>query len=208
MGKFTILHGLAAPLMRENIDTDAIIAAQAMMGGQVTRPGEKLFTSWRYQADGQENPDFVLNRPRYRGARILVAGRNFGCGSSREHAVWALIGYGISCVIAPSFGEIFYDNSFQNGLLPAIVPAADAQCIAAALESAADPSLTVDLARRRITLPDGTNLAFAVPAERREALLQGLDELSLLLTRQAAADAWQHRDRSERPWVYGARCAA
>jgi 3-isopropylmalate/(R)-2-methylmalate dehydratase small subunit len=207
MEKFTVLHGRAAPIMRENIDTDAIISAQAMMGGQLMRPGEKLFTNWRYQADGQENPDFVLNRPRYRGARILVAGRNFGCGSSREHAVWALAGYGIRCVIAESFGEIFYDNSFQNGLLPAIVPAADAQCIAEALEHAADPCLTIDLAERRVALPDGAAVSFSVPDERREALLQGLDDLSFLLNYQVRIDDWLRQDRADRPWIHEARGA-
>ena len=207
MEKFTLLHGLAAPIMRENIDTDAIIAAQAMMGGQLKRPGEKLFTRWRFQADGQENPDFVLNRPRYRGARILVTGRNFGCGSSREHAVWALAGYGIRCVIAESFGEIFYDNSFQNGLLPAIVPAAGAQHIAEALERAAEPWLTIDLAQRRIALPEGAALSFSVPDERQEALLQGLDDLSFLLNHQARIDAWARQDRRDRPWIHEARGA-
>jgi 3-isopropylmalate/(R)-2-methylmalate dehydratase small subunit len=205
MEKFSVLRGLAAPIMRDNIDTDAIIAAQAMMGGQVARPGEKLFTGWRYRADGEENPDFVLNQPRYRGARILVAGRNFGCGSSREHAVWALVGYGIRCVIAASFGEIFYDNAFQNGLLPAIVPAADAQRVAAALEQAADPRLTVDLAQRRVTLPDGAALEFSVPDERREALREGLDDLSFLLARRPAIDDWARRDRRDRSWAYPAR---
>jgi 3-isopropylmalate/(R)-2-methylmalate dehydratase small subunit len=208
MEKFTVLQGIAAPMLRDNIDTDAIIAAQAMVGGMLTDPGRKLFTAWRYRADGSENPDFVLNRPRYRGARIIVAGRNFGCGSSREHAVWALAGYGIGCVIAPSFGEIFYDNACQNGLLPAIVPVADVERIAAVLEAAGDPSLTVDLEALRVILPDGGSVAIAVPAERREALLQGLDELSFLLSRSAETERWTRQDRQARPWIRTPREAA
>ncbi len=207
METFTVLRGPAAPIMRDNIDTDAIIAAQAMMGGQLKRPGEKLFTGWRYLADGRENPDFVLNRPRYRGARILVAGRNFGCGSSREHAVWALTGYGVRCVIAASFGEIFYDNSFQNGLLPAIVPAPDAVRVAEALERAAEPFLTIDLTQRRLTLPDGAVLGFSVPEERRQALLQGLDDLSFLLNYREAIEDWARRDQKDRPWIHETRAA-
>lgn len=207
MTPFTVRRGRAAPMLRDNINTDVIIAAQAMVGGMLTDPGTKLFTTWRYRADGSENPDFVLNRPRYRGATILVAGRNFGCGSSREHAVWALAGYGIDCVIAPSFGEIFYDNAFQNGLLPALAPIEQVAWIGAALEAAAEPALTVDLQTLSVHLPDGTSLPIAVPAERREALLRGMDELSFLLARTAEIATWTDADHAARPWIRTARQA-
>jgi 3-isopropylmalate/(R)-2-methylmalate dehydratase small subunit len=205
MERFTILSGRAAPLMRANIDTDAIISAQAMIGGQLSDPGAKLFTRWRFEENGRERPDFVLNAPRYRGASVLVAGPNFGCGSSREHAVWALVGYGIRCVVAASFGEIFYDNSFQNGLLPAIVSAADAERIAGLLEQANDPAVTVDLNECKIRFPNGVAFDFTVPKERREALLNGLDDLSFLLGRKDQVDAWVRADRARRPWAHAAR---
>jgi len=207
MTPFATLRGIAAPLMRENIDTDAIISAQAMVGGRVERPGDVLFTAWRYRADGSENPDFVLNTPRYRYATVLVSARNFGCDSSREHAVWALTGYGIRCVIAPSFGEIFYDNAFQNGLLPAIVDDAVAQRIAEALERADRPELEVDLEQRRLVLPEGEAIGFAVPEERRQALLQGLDDLAFLLARAAETDRWATETRREHPWMLAGRRA-
>ena len=204
MTPFTVRRGRAVPMLRDNINTDAIIAAQAMIGGMLTDPGTKLFTTWRYRADGSENPDFVLNRPRYRGATIIVAGRNFGCGSSREHAVWALAGYGIDCVIAPSFGEIFYDNACQNGLLPAIAPIEQVERIAAALEVAAESVLTVDLQTLSVHLPDGASLPIAVPTERREALLHGMDDLSFLLARTAEITTWSAADHAARPWIHAA----
>ena len=207
MTPFTVRRGRAVPMLRDNINTDAIIAAQAMIGGTLTDPGAKLFTTWRYRADGSENPDFVLNRSRYRGATILVAGRNFGCGSSREHAVWALAGYGIGCVIAPSFGEIFYDNACQNGLLPAITAIEQVERIATALEAAAEPVLTVDLQTLSVHLPDGARLPIAVPAERREAFLHGMDELSFLLARTGEIATWSAADQAARPWIHAARQA-
>jgi 3-isopropylmalate/(R)-2-methylmalate dehydratase small subunit len=202
-----MLRGIAAPLMRENIDTDAIISAQAMVGGRVARPGDVLFTAWRFRADGSENPDFMLNTPRYRGATILVSARNFGCGSSREHAVWALTGYGIRCVIAPSFGEIFYDNAFQNGLLPAIVDDVVAKHIAETLERADRPELEVDLEQRRLVLPEGEAIGFAVPEERRHALLQGLDDLAFLLAHGAETDRWATETGRAHPWMLAGRGA-
>jgi 3-isopropylmalate/(R)-2-methylmalate dehydratase small subunit len=205
MDVFTRLRAVAAPLMQENINTDAIISAQSMVGGMVARPGDVLFTAWRYRPDGGENPDFVLNTARYRAARILVAARNFGCGSSREHAVWALTGYGIRCVIAPSFGEIFYDNAFQNGLLPAVVGDAVAQHIADTLDRAERPEIEVDLEGCRLELPDGEAIAFEVPGERREALLRGLDDLAFLRARLPGAEVWA---RQARPWMLSGRRAA
>ncbi len=203
MEKFTVLRGKAVPMMRANINTDDIIAAQAMMG-KVERIGDRLFTGARYDSDGNERPEFILNQDRYRGSRILVAGANFGCGSSREAAVWALTGYGIRCVIAPSYGEIFHDNSYQNGLLPIILDEATVARIAAAIEGADEPVVTVDLERGEIRLPENGLVRFSIPEERRAALLAGMDELDILLTRGEALNSFQIRDRSERPWIWGA----
>jgi 3-isopropylmalate/(R)-2-methylmalate dehydratase small subunit len=203
MEKFTVLRGKAVPMMRANINTDDIIAAQAMLG-KVERIGDRLFTGARYDAEGKERRDFILNQDRYRGSRILVAGANFGCGSSREAAVWALTGYGIRCVIASSFGEIFHDNSYQNGLLPIVLDDATVAGIAAAIEGADEPVVTVDLERGEIRLPENGLVRFSIPEERRAALLAGMDEVDVLLTRGEALDSFQNRDRSERPWVWGA----
>ena len=200
MQPFTMLHGKAVPMMRANIDTDDIISAQAM-AGKVERIGERLFTGWRYDLNGGKRPDFILNTPRYDGAKILVAGVNFGCGSSREAAVWALADYGIRCVIAPGFGDIFHDNSYQNGLLPIVLPEAEVRRIAAAIEAAAEPDMIVDLTRCRIIVPGGGEIAFAIPAERRDAMLAGLDELDVLLKRLPELDAFQRADREARPWI-------
>ena len=202
MESFTTFSGTAAPIMRENIDTDAIISAQAMVGGQVADPGKVLFTRWRYNLDGSENKDFILNTPRYRSSSILVSSSNFGCGSSREHAVWALAGYGIRCVIAPSFGEIFYDNAFQNGLLLALVPLAEAENLATIVETAAEPVLTVDLLTRQITWPLGPAISFDIPEERRQALLQGLNDLDFLMNRHQETSRWTIADLAQRPWIY------
>lgn len=207
MEAFTTLHGVAAPLMRENIDTDAIISAQAMVGGQVADPGRVLFDRWRYLSDGTDDPDFVLNTPRYRHARVLVSARNFGCGSSREHAVWALTGYGIRCVVAPSFGEIFYDNAFQNGLLPAIVDDATAERIAGVLERSNSAEVAVDLLRRVLVLPGGETVPFGVPDERRAALLAGLDDLAVLRGEAGQVVDWLAADRVVRPWIHLDRSA-
>ena len=201
MDKFTVLRGKAVPMMRANINTDDIISAQAM-AGKVERIGERLFTGWRFDLNGDKRPEFILNTPRYDGARILVGGINFGCGSSREAAVWALTDYGIRCVIAPSYGEIFHDNSYQNGLLPIVLDEPLVRRIAAAIESAAVPEIIIDLTSCRIVLPDGAELPFAIPDERRAALLVGMDELDVLLGRMPDLDAFQRADRVARPWVW------
>jgi 3-isopropylmalate/(R)-2-methylmalate dehydratase small subunit len=203
MEKFTVLRGTAVPMMRANINTDDIIAAQAMLG-KVERIGDRLFTGARYDSEGKERPDFILNQDRYRGGCILVAGANFGCGSSREAAVWALTGYGVRCVIASSFGEIFHDNSYQNGLLPIILEEATVARIAAAVEGADEPVVTVDLERGEIRFPENGLVRFQIPEERRAALLKGMDELDVLLTEGAAVGEFQARDRTERPWIWGA----
>jgi len=201
MEKFPVLRGKAVPMMRANINTDDIIAAQAMLG-KVERIGDRLFTGARYDADGKERPEFILNQERYRGSRILVAGANFGCGSSREAAVWALTGYGIRCVIASSYGEIFHDNSYQNGLLPIILDEATVAGIAAAIERADEPVVTVDLERGEIRLPENGLVRFSIAEEQRAALLAGMDELDTLLSQSERLNTFQKRDRIERPWVW------
>src|ERR1700734_3197616 len=202
MESFTILDGIAAPLVQSNIDTGVIIALR-FLRSRATDLGAGLFADWRYAPDGAEIPEFVLNQPRYRESRILIAGANFGCGSSREAAVWALLRFGIRCVIAPSFGEIFFDNAFENGLLPIVLPEDLVGRLAARVEMAAAPRLTVDLERCRIIAPAGAQIAFQVPRERQVALLAGLDETSLILRHEAEIDAYRAQAAAARPWLYG-----
>ncbi|MBM3526818.1 MAG: 3-isopropylmalate dehydratase small subunit [Alphaproteobacteria bacterium] len=205
MQKFTRVTGIAAPLMKANIDTDVIIPAKRLVGHRRDELGAFAFEAHRYQPDRTDNPEFVLNRPRYRGAKILVAGENFGCGSSRESAVWALAGFGFRCVIAPSFGDIFTNNAFQNGMLLIRLPSEQAERLAAALESCVDPTMTVDLERRVVTEPSGTEMPFEIDAELRQALLEGRDEIGMTLAREAEILAFQERDRAARPWIYRPR---
>lgn len=202
MERFTILEGVAAPLPKSNIDTGVIIALR-FLRSRATDLGAGLFADWRYTADGVEIPDFVLNQPRYRESKILIAGANFGCGSSREAAVWALLRFGIRCVIAPSFGEIFYDNACENGLLPIVLPEELVGRLAARVDAASEPKLTVDLEGCRITAPAGAQIAFDVPEERRAALLAGLDETSLILQHEGEIDAYRAQAAAARPWLYG-----
>ena len=204
MQKFTILRGVAAPLMMANVDTGAMADSRWTKNVKNTDDvlGEKLFACWRYELDGAEKPDFVLNQPRYRKSQVLIAGENFGCGSSRESAVWALMKFGIKCVIAPSFGDIFFENCFQNGLLPVKLPEPEVEAIASQVAAAATPELTVDLGQCRVVLPDGKAVAFSVNAERRTALLEGLDELDQIMRYEEQLQNFQQRDRAERPWLY------
>jgi 3-isopropylmalate/(R)-2-methylmalate dehydratase small subunit len=206
MEKFTTLTGIAAPLMRANIDTGAIIAPVFMLSRSFDL-GAKLFSNWRYTLDGAEVPDFVLNQPRYRTAQILLAGPNFGCGSSREGAVWALMRFGIRCVIAPGFGEIFYSNACQNGLLPVMLPDDVVQALANAVAEAPEPLVTVDLHRRVLRGPAGEDIAFAFAEDRRMSLLEGLDETSLILRHESEIDAYQARLREAQPWIFDARAS-
>ena len=201
MEKFSTLRGIAAPLMRANIDTGAIIAPIYMLSRSIDL-GQKLFANWRYDQGGAEKPDFVLNQPRYRNSRILIAGPNFGCGSSREGAVWALMKFGIRCVIAPGYGEIFFSNACQNGLLPVTLTEGETERLAQAVTAASDPQVTVDLVRCRVTSPDAEEIAFALAEDRRTSLLEGLDETSLILRHEAEIDAFQARLRAEQPWVF------
>jgi 3-isopropylmalate/(R)-2-methylmalate dehydratase small subunit len=203
--RFETLTAVAAPLLRANVDTDAIIPSREMKSVSKRGLADGLFAGWRYTAIGgrEPNPDFVLNRPEYAGSAVLLAGENFGCGSSREHAVWALAEYGIRAVLAPSFAPIFADNCVRNGLLPARLPPAAIARIAESL--AADPQarrLTVDLAAQCVTEWDGTAHALAIGAEPRAMLLEGLDAIALTWRERPAIEAFLARDRQERPWIY------
>jgi 3-isopropylmalate/(R)-2-methylmalate dehydratase small subunit len=203
MNNFERETAVAAPLLRDNVDTDVIIRVERLLGTTRQSLGPWCFEALRYLPDGSEKPGFVLNRPDYRSAAILLAGNNFGCGSSREGAVWALQGLGIRCVIAPSFGEIFFGNCFQNGLLPVILDEADIRAIAAEVEP--DPRInlvTVDLIRRQVDSPSGRRFEFAVAPMRREALLRGLDTIELTLARDDEIGSFQAADHRTRPWIY------
>lgn len=201
MEKFTIHEGVAAPLLHPDLNTDVIVRIERLVSESRDRLGEFLFESLRFRDDGEPDPDFVLNREGHREATILIAGANFGCGSSREGAVWALANFGIRCVIAPSFGEIFYNNCFQNGVLPIVLPEDDV--LALAKEAAVPARFTVDLERQRIVTPGGREHDFQVAPARREALLEGLDSIGMTLKRKAVIDAYRDRDRIERPWIHG-----
>jgi len=202
MEKFTQLSALAAPLMRPNIDTDAIIPVKRLIGYQRHELGAFALEPYRFRADGSENPDFVLNQPRYRGAKILVTAENFGCGSSRESAVWALMAYGFRCVIAPGFGDIFTNNAFQNGLLLIRLSREEVDRIAEELGGAPSPAMAIDLQSCTITTPAGRQLEFQIDGERRQALLEGRDEIAMTLLRDADIAAFQSHDRVARPWIY------
>ena len=204
MEPFTTLRAIAAPLLRENVDTDVIIRIERLIG-TVTPAGlgPYCFGALRFRPDGSEQPDIILNRAPYRRAQILLAGANFGCGSSREGAVWALQGMGFRCVIAPSFGDIFFNNCFQNGLLPVQLDGAAVRDLARQVEAAPERNLvTVSLEAREVIAPDGTRLPFAVEALRRDMLLTGLDAIGVTLQREPEIAAFQARDRKRRPWVY------
>jgi len=201
MEAFTTLRGPAAPLMRANIDTGTMIASVWMRSTSFDL-GEKLFHDWRYDLDGKENPAFVLNQSRFRNSRILVAGPFFGCGSSREGAVWALQKFGIRCVIAPSFGEIFFDNALQNGLLLVTLSDDETRRLATSLEAAQEPLVEVDLINCVVEGPDGARYGFEIPPDRRTVLLEGLDETSLILRYQPEIRAFQMKSSEAFPWIY------
>jgi 3-isopropylmalate/(R)-2-methylmalate dehydratase small subunit len=201
MEKFARITGIAAAFPKANIDTDAIIPAQ-WLRSLGTDLGKGLFAGSRYDPAGKENPDFILNRAPYRDAKIIVAGPNFGCGSSREGAVWALQRFGIRCVVAPGFSDIFFENAFKNGLLPLILPEREVQELLGFLETTNDPALTVDLERCVIETPQGRSISFTVPEARRAALLEGLDEIGQTLRHEAEIAAFQARDREVRPWIH------
>ncbi len=203
MQRFDRVTGPAAPLLRPNIDTDVIIRAERLVGTPKEAMGRYAFEVWRFRPDGSEDPEFVLNRPPFRGAPILLAGPNFGCGSSREAAVWAIAGLGIRAVIAPSFSDIFAANCLQNGLLPVVLPQEVVRRLACQVEADPDHArITVDLAAQAVVGPDGTAHGFAIDPDRREALLLGLDDIGLTLRQAEEIAAWQEQDRRRRPWVW------
>jgi 3-isopropylmalate/(R)-2-methylmalate dehydratase small subunit len=211
MKKFETLTGLVVPLDRANVDTDAIIPKQYLKSIKRSGFGPNLFDDWRYLDPGEPgmdhakrriNPDFVLNRERYRGAQILLARDNFGCGSSREHAPWALEDYGIRAIIAPSYADIFYNNSFKNGLLPIVLDRAAVDRLFRETEATPGYRLTVDLAAQTVTTPAGATFGFEVEAFRKHCLLNGLDDIGLTLQHVDEIRAYEARRRSDAPWLF------
>ena len=201
MEKFTTLEGVAAPLKIINVDTDMVIPKQYLKTIKRTGLGKGLFSEQRYRDDGSENPDFVLNKPAYRKAKILVVEDNFGCGSSREHAPWALLDFGIRCVISTSFGDIFYNNCFKNGILPIRVSQSDLDKLFDDAERGANATLTIDLANQEIRGPDGGKVAFDIDPHRKHCLLNGLDDIGLTKVKQKQIDSYEAKARAERPWA-------
>jgi 3-isopropylmalate/(R)-2-methylmalate dehydratase small subunit len=201
MEKFTTLTGVAAPLKIINVDTDMIIPKQYLKTIKRTGLGKGLFSEQRYKDDGSENPDFVLNKPAYRQAKILVAGDNFGCGSSREHAPWALADFGIRCVISTSFGDIFYNNCFKNGILPIRVSHEELDKLFDDADRGANATLTVDLEKQEIRGPDGGTIKFELDAFRKHCMLNGLDDIGLTMQKKPSIDTFEAKERVERPWL-------
>ena len=201
MTPFTTLTGIAAPMPLVNIDTDMIIPKQFLKTIQRSGLGKNLFDEMRYTADGAEIADFVLNQPAYRRAEILVAGDNFGCGSSREHAPWALLDFGIRCVISTSFADIFYNNCFKNGILPVVLPQAAVDVLMADAQKGANARMTVDLSGQTVTTSDGQVFGFEIDSFRKHCLLNGLDDIGLTLEKAAAIDAYETKARTLMPWA-------
>jgi 3-isopropylmalate/(R)-2-methylmalate dehydratase small subunit len=201
MEKFTTLTGVAAPMPIINIDTDMIIPKQYLKTIKRTGLGTALFSEMRYNEDGSENPDFVLNKPAYRNAQIIIAGDNFGCGSSREHAPWALLDFGIRCVISTSFADIFYNNCFKNGILPLVVSPEQLKLLLDDAERGANATLTVDLEAQTIKGPDGGTLHFDIDPTRKQILLEGLDDIAGTLKADPAISSFESKIAAERPWL-------
>jgi len=201
MDSFTTLTGIAAPMPLVNIDTDMIIPKQFLKTIKRSGLGRNLFDEMRYDREGNEIADFVLNRPAYRQAQILVAGDNFGCGSSREHAPWALLDFGIRCVISTSFADIFYNNCFKNGILPVTLPAEAVAHLMKDAEKGANARITIDLPAQTVTAADGTVFAFDIDPFKKHCLVNGLDDIGLSLEKVSAIDAFEARARAQRPWL-------
>lgn len=211
MKKFTLLDGLVAPLDRANVDTDAIIPKQFLKSIKRSGFGPNLFDEWRYLDHGEPgrdnskrpiNPDFVLNQSRYQGVQILLARENFGCGSSREHAPWALEDYGFRAIIAPSFADIFFNNCFKNGVLPIRLPAAQVDELFKAVTANSGYTLSIDLLAQTITAPNGKGYTFEVEAFRKHCLLNGLDDIGLTLQYVDEIKAYEAKHRIEQPWLF------
>ena len=201
MDKFVKLTGVAAPYPVVNIDTDMIIPKDYLKTIKRTGLGQGLFAEARYNEDGSENPDFVLNKPAYRKASILVAGDNFGCGSSREHAPWALLDFGIRCVISTSFADIFYNNCFKNGILPITVTPEELEKLLDDASRGSNAVLSVDLEAQEITGPDGGKISFSIDEFKRHCLLNGLDDIGLTLEKASAIDTFEKKNAEMRPWA-------
>jgi 3-isopropylmalate/(R)-2-methylmalate dehydratase small subunit len=204
MQKFDKLEGVAAPLPMINVDTDKIIPARFLKTILRTGLGKNLFNDLRFNPDGSEKPDFVLNKPAYRKAKFLIAGDNFGCGSSREHAPWALEDFGIRCVIAPTFADIFYNNAFKNGMLLIKLPQKDIEDLMHDAELGANAKITVDLQKQEITRPDGTVIKFDIDPFKKHCLLNGLDDIGLTMQKEKKIESFEARNKAEQPWLYGA----
>ena len=202
MQKFDQLTGVAAPLPMMNVDTDMIIPKQFLKTIKRTGLGKNLFDEMRYTTDGKEIPDFVLNKPQYRQAKILVAGANFGCGSSREHAPWALMDFGIRCVIAPSFADIFYNNCFKNGILPIALPKEDVDKLMDDANRGANAIISIDLEKQEIRGPDGGCVKFEIDAFRKHCLLNGLDDIGLTMQEAANIDSFEAKAKVGQPWLW------
>lgn len=207
MEKFTKLTGIAAPFPRINVDTDLIIPKQYLKTIKRTGLGVGLFSDVRYDDDGNEKPDFVLNREPYRKTRILIAGENFGCGSSREHAPWALADFGIRCIVAPSFADIFYNNCFKNGILPIKLPQEQVDLLMADAGDPETATMTIDLEAQKIVRASGEEIAFEVDEAARERLLKGLDDIGLTLQRADNIEAFEEGHRQRQPWLFSAPTA-
>jgi 3-isopropylmalate/(R)-2-methylmalate dehydratase small subunit len=201
MEKFTELTGVAAPLPILNIDTDMIIPKQYLKTIKRTGLGTALFAEMRYDEQGRPKADFVLNKPEYKGASILVAGQNFGCGSSREHAPWALLDFGIRCVIAPAFADIFFNNTFKNGILPLVLPEARVNELLRFLLELPGAEITVDLPNQTVRGPDGKEDKFEIDPFRKHCLVNGLDDIGLTLQKEAAISAYETKSTAQRPWL-------
>jgi 3-isopropylmalate/(R)-2-methylmalate dehydratase small subunit len=203
MQSFTKLTGVAAPLPMINVDTDKIIPKQFLKTIKRTGLGAHLFNDMRFTPDGAEVADFVLNQQAYRNAEILIANDNFGCGSSREHAPWALLDFGIRCVIAPSYADIFYNNCFKNGILPITLPKAQVDALMAQAEQGSNARFTVDLEAGEITAPDGSVIAFDIDPFRRHCLLNGLDDIGLTMEKSSQISGFEDSQKPTQPWLYG-----
>jgi len=202
MDAFTKLTGVAAPLPMANVDTDKIIAARFLKTIKRSGLGKNLFADMRYKADGSENPDFVLNQEPYRHAEILIAYENFGCGSSREHAPWALLDFGIRCVIAPDFADIFHNNSFKNGILPIKLPREICEQLMADAKMGANARISIDLERQVVVRPNGEEIPFDVDPFRKHCLLNGLDDIGQTLQHAPAIDDYEAQRRAAAPWLF------
>jgi len=203
MEKFTTLTGVAAPMDMINIDTDMVIPKQYLTTIERTGLGRGLFHEMRYNADGSDNPDFVLNKPAYKNASILVTGENFGCGSSREHAPWALLDFGFKCVIAPSFADIFYNNCFKNGILPIRLPQEYVDKLMDDADRGANATISIDLEAQTITGPDGGEITFEVEEFKKHCLMNGLDDVGLTMEHEGKITSFEDDRKVTQPWLAG-----